>query len=212
MEEKKNNSKGILIVLVLIIIAMAGYIAYKGFVSNPVEINAPESEESIESKAVEEETVTSMAGIYKNEQRVKYRDGEEVMFHMALNLGKNNMYYFTNVLTSVPEATSGGQIGSQRYLGSYRIEGDKLYLYQLFELGNDMGGDYKPMTRVLDIVDSKTIKIDKDMTMSGEISGDYSLNIPKTSDNTDEAEKAISETTKEIIDYFKQSVPSNFGY
>ena len=75
MEEKKNNSKGVLIVLVLIIIAMAGYIAYKGFVSNPVEINAPESEESIESKAVEAETVTSMAGVYKNEQRVKYRDG-----------------------------------------------------------------------------------------------------------------------------------------
>ena len=40
---KKNNGKGLLVVLVLIIIALAGYIAYKGFVSKPVEINAPES-------------------------------------------------------------------------------------------------------------------------------------------------------------------------
>ena len=210
MEEKKNNGKGLLVVLVLIIIALAGYIAYKGFVSKPVEINAPESVESVESKA--EETNVNMAGVYKSEQRVKYRDGDDIMFYMTLYLGNNNMYYFTNVLTSVPEATSGGQIGSERYLGSYRVEGDKLYLYQLFELGNDMGGDYKPATRVLDIVDSKTIKIEREMTMNGGISGDYTLNIPKESDNTDEAEQKISETNKEIVDYFKQSAPSNFGY
>ena len=203
MEEKKNNGKGLLVVLVLIIIALAGYIAYKGFVSKPVEINAPESVESVESKA-EETSVTSMIGTYKLDQRVKYRDGDDIMFYMTLNLCDNNMYYFSTALTSVPEATDGGQIGSERSIGSYKIDGDKLYLYQLFEYGNGIDGDFETKTTVLDIVDSKTIKIDKEMVMYRSMTGDYTLDIPKTSDNTNDAENNINETIKETIEWYKQ--------
>lgn len=211
MEGKRNNT--IIVIFGIIILALAGYIVYADFIAKKAEPKSVESVQSavqsMESKISDEKednSVKRMIGYYKNEQRVMYNGQEEVMFYMDLYLCDNNMYIFSDALTSVPEATSGGQIGSNTSIGSYKVEGNKLYLYQILSHGNGKyDGDFEAKTIVLDIANEKTINISDDLVRTNNLSGNYTKDVTKSDGNTENAKENIYDTFEGTLNFYKEN-------
>ena len=205
MEGKSNKS--VIVILSLIILCLAGYIVYDELISTKVEPAKTESAEStVQSVESKEKTEVSMVGYYMNEQRAVYNDDEEVMFYLDLSLFDNNMYYFSTSLTSVPGASEGGQIGSSTYIGSYKVEGDKVYLYQLLEYGNVYNdGDVATKTIVLNIKDDKTIEINDDLIPAKSLTGNYTKDVTKTDTDLSGKQKAMYEQIQDTFDFYKSN-------
>lgn len=206
MEGKNNN--GIIVILGLIILCLVGYIVYTDFIAKDAE---PKSVESVQSTSQEESSIsggektTSVVGVYSLTDNYVVGGSEQLDRKTTLSLCENNMYIFKLLVLSKPGVTDGGQHGSVTSIGTYKVENNKVYLYQLFEI-EPGGGEYKEETFVVEFDSENDIKLPETI-LNNFLSedGKNDISLPKTGEQeaAKNSEKDISEGIKGYIDMVK---------
>lgn len=207
MEGKRNNT--LIIIFGIIIFALAAYIVYVDFITKRIETKPTiESAESTIQSIESQEEEKSVVGVYSLTDDFDAGYSELMDRQTTLSLCDNNMYLFNLVVVAKPSPDGGGQYGAITSLGTYKIENEKVYLYQLFQI-EPGGGEYKEETYVVDLSDSKSAKlpqsiIDSYLTKNG----NNDLSLPKTGDESaaKEKEKDISNYIQDYIDMVKNGI------